>query len=247
MTVFTNTWDVSFEAIPPDSQSASQGALRIRNHKEAVRERLEVDHSWAGDTDDGAHKQVTFVDPLGSKPTQANDETYIYSKDVSAKAELFFEDEDGDEVQLTKAGKLNPADIIPVGTCMLFYQASPPTGWTEAGSLSDHAIKVVTNASGNGGAAGGSSNFSTVFAVNGTGNTTLTAAQSGLPAHTHNSFDGTHSVVSSDSAHLTTSNQSPDFSAFGAVTGGAANAASPHNHALDLRVRYAQIIICDKD
>lgn len=103
MTTFTRTWDASYEASPADSQNASQGATRIREIKNDVSERLEVDHSWAGDTDDGAHLKVTFVDPLAVKPVQANDETYIYTKDVSGTSELFFEDEAGNEIQLSAA------------------------------------------------------------------------------------------------------------------------------------------------
>lgn len=115
MTVFTRVWDAAYEAIPPDNQNVSQGASRIRNTRADVGERLVVDHSWAGDVDDGMHKQVTLVDPLGAKPTQANDETYIYSKDVGGTAELFFEDEAGNEIQLTSAGSLGLAGQAILG------------------------------------------------------------------------------------------------------------------------------------
>lgn len=114
MTTFTRTWDSAYEAIPADSDDASEGASRIRQTRVDVGERLVVDHSWAGDANDGMHKQITLVDPLGAKPTQANDETYIYSKDVSGTAELFFEDEAGNEVQLTEGGAI-PYDQLDSG------------------------------------------------------------------------------------------------------------------------------------
>ncbi len=60
MTVFTQTWNAAFEALPADGNNISEGAQRIRNHRKAVRERLEVDHSWAGDQYDGEHKQITL-------------------------------------------------------------------------------------------------------------------------------------------------------------------------------------------
>lgn len=116
MAVFTRTWDATYMANPADSQSASQGAARIREVRIDVKERLEVDHSWAGDVDDGLHKRLTLVDPLAAKPTQVNDEVYVYSKDVSGTAELFFEDEAGNEVQLSNAGSFFPVGAIYIST-----------------------------------------------------------------------------------------------------------------------------------
>jgi len=55
------------------------------------------------DADHGEHSKVTLR--VGAAPTQAADKGMLYAKDVSAKAELFYRDEDGDEVQLTDAGK----------------------------------------------------------------------------------------------------------------------------------------------
>ncbi len=67
MTVFTQTWNAAFEALPADGNNISEGAQRIRNHRKAVRERLEVDHSWAGDIYDGFHKKITVIE-RGSLP-----------------------------------------------------------------------------------------------------------------------------------------------------------------------------------
>jgi len=83
MTVFTRTWNASYEATPANGDDASEGAERIRDFKADVAERLTVDHSWDGDANDGMHNQVTFADPLADKPIQDNDETYLYSKDVT--------------------------------------------------------------------------------------------------------------------------------------------------------------------
>ena len=116
MTTFTSTWNTAYEAVPADSEDANLGASRIRDFKVAFSERFEIDHSLAGDTDDGYHKQITFVDPLGAKPTQADDQSYLYSKDVSGTSELFFEDEAGNEVQLTSGGAIPIASIVALGT-----------------------------------------------------------------------------------------------------------------------------------
>jgi hypothetical protein len=39
-------WDASFETLPPDTEDISQGASRITDHKEAVRERAATEHVW---------------------------------------------------------------------------------------------------------------------------------------------------------------------------------------------------------
>lgn len=107
MTVFTRTWD---ETIPPNTQAASQGANRIRDHKVDVKERLEVDHSMAADADDGAHKKVTLVEQA-SAPTNATDRGFVYAKDVAGVTELFYEDDTGAEIQITVGGKVNGAAL----------------------------------------------------------------------------------------------------------------------------------------
>lgn len=88
----------------------------------------------------------------------------------------------------TQANGIKWASLIPSGTTMLFYQSAAPTGWTGSDSFSDHAIRVVTTASGNGGSSGGSTAFTSVF-------TSRTILQANLPnvnltaqsngAHTH--------------------------------------------------------------
>ena len=106
MTSFTDTWNAAFEAIPAGSSLLSLGDDAIRDLKVAISERLEVDHSWAGDADDGEHLRVVFTDPLGSDPGAGANKGSLYTKDISAKVELFWEDEDANVLQLTAAGAL---------------------------------------------------------------------------------------------------------------------------------------------
>jgi hypothetical protein len=56
----------------------------------------------------GQHRKVEFYGPI-SQPTNAANKSFLYSKDVSAKVELHWEDEDGDEIQLTDGGAFNMA------------------------------------------------------------------------------------------------------------------------------------------
>lgn len=49
---------------------------------------------------------------------------------------------------------------IPAGTVMLFFQGSPPTGWTQVTTQNDKALRVVSGA---GGGAGGTTAFSVAW------------------------------------------------------------------------------------
>jgi hypothetical protein len=114
---FTYTYDTS----TPDGATAPVSVLddKIREVKQAVQERENVDHYWpltgtqVSDAGAGKHRQVTFYGVLGAKPTLSAGEGAVYIKTVSGRSELFFEDSDGTEKQLTTNGKLNilAADI----------------------------------------------------------------------------------------------------------------------------------------
>ncbi len=228
---YTDTWNAAFEASPADGDNVSEGAERIRDTKVGIRERLAKDHYFdiAGtDADHGEHVKVTLR--TGSAPTNAVDKIFLYAKDVSAKAELFCIDEDGDEVQLTSAGVIAG---FPSGTYMLFYQDTAPTGWTIQNSLNDKLI-FVTKGSAAGGETGGAAHSTGTWALSGlnTGAVTLTAAQSGVPAHTHPltigfRWGGSHTDYpgiydnggSGTKIGVTSANT-------------AANAASPHAHTI---------------
>lgn len=110
MTTFTRGWSATYEATPANTEDASLGAQRIRYTREDIRERIDVDHFLPGNDSDrtaeGEHRQVSFYGPLGADPTNAANKGFLYMKDVSSKVELFWEDEDGNVVQLTSAGSI---------------------------------------------------------------------------------------------------------------------------------------------
>lgn len=126
MTTFTRTWNASYEQSPEDDDDALEGALRIREVREDVRERLEVDHSWAGDAHDGKHKQVSFI-AQGSDPTLDADNFALYCKSVGGKTNLFFKDEDGTVIQMTGGGVIKG---LPPGAIVAFAGAIA-TGFLE--------------------------------------------------------------------------------------------------------------------
>lgn len=235
MTTFTRTWDTSYEASPAGSDLANTIDNRMREVKVDARERLEVDHSMAGDVDDGLHKKVTFVDPLAVKPVQAFDESFLYTKDVAGTSELFYEDEAANEVQLTNAGDIGN---IPSGTKMLFFQAAAPVGWTQDTTHDDKSLRVV---SGTGGGDGGTKAFTTTFGAGKTSDShVLSIAQ--IPAHTHPINTGN---ATTGSANATFSKGSAIFSS---MTSGAAGSGSGHNHPLtNFDLQYVDVIIATKD
>lgn len=106
MTSFTRTWDTAYEAQPADTEQASGGGDQIRDLKTDTRERMEVDHSFDGDTNDGAHKKVTLLEQA-SNPTSAANTGFLFTKDVSGVTEVFYMDSAGTVKQLTSSGVLN--------------------------------------------------------------------------------------------------------------------------------------------
>jgi microcystin-dependent protein len=132
MTIFTRTWDGTYIATPANTEDARLGAQRVRETRVDVEERMAVDHFWGGDEFDGEHVKVTFKAQIAN-PTAVADKGFLYTKDVSAKVELFFLDEDGDAVQLTSGGAVNVTPVtpyvVPAGITADYAGAAAPTGW----------------------------------------------------------------------------------------------------------------------
>lgn len=139
----------------------------------------------------------------------------------------------------------NPSSIplpFPIGTAMLFIQASAPVGWTKSTSYNDYALRIV---SGSGGSTGGSVAFTTAFANTNVGATTLSTSQ--LAAHAHQispstagTFYNTFTILTSS---LFTSGLGTGSLAGTNNTGG----GNSHTHSVTLAVQYIDAIICTKD
>ena len=133
MTVFSKTYDT---ATPAGDDDPAEADDRMRETKAAVQERENVDHYWpltgteVSDADAGEHRKVTLR--VGSAPTAVADKGFVYAKDVGGKAELFYRDEDGNEIQLTSKGQNLANDTHLTGT-------------DAAGTGSVNLIKAGTN------------------------------------------------------------------------------------------------------
>ena len=135
-TVFSYTYDTT---TPAGTDAPSVIDDRIREVKSAVQERENVDHYWpitgsqVSDTAAGQHRKIEFFEPI-STPSNAANKFFIYSKDVAGKAELHVLDEDGNEIQLTTAGKIKKSVIedsafVPPGLVSPYAGSSAPTGY----------------------------------------------------------------------------------------------------------------------
>lgn len=170
---------------PPDTgESASLGATRIRQFKEALFERFT---NWIYSCD-GADAETDYglkhapLKVQGSAPAAVADKILLYGKDVSAKCELFARDEDGDEIQLTSGGAINVPASFTVGMIILWSGsiASIPSGWALCNGSSgtpDLRDKFVV----------GAGSTYAVAATGGAATAQLTTNE--LPAHTHTFTD----------------------------------------------------------
>jgi len=140
-------------------------------------------------------------------------------------------------------------DAFPSGTKMLFNQTTAPVGWVKDTTHDNKALRIVSGTAGT----GGSVAFTTAFASQNVGDTTLTASQ--IPSHTH-TFSGSgttgnaggHSHSINDPGHLHNRGREPLGSASGsnpnlgavngntasAVTGISINAVGDHAHSVSV-------------
>lgn len=138
----------------------------------------------------------------------------------------------------------------PAGTVLVFYQASPPVGWTQLTDNDNSMLRVVSG--GSGGAYGGTdSPISASFNhTHTTGSFTL--AVDHIPAHTHNfSFSSSDTDTSGGGARLT--NILGDHSLGYDRTVGSTGGGLPHNHGttgsatLSWAPKYINVITAIKD
>ena len=104
---------VSMAAFDKD-KPASSTSLRNSNPEilanwSALETAMDQDHDFTtGGTQTGTHDQIKFTAPI-STPSNVANVGFLYSKDVAAVVEFHWEDESGNEVQMTSAGSLGSA------------------------------------------------------------------------------------------------------------------------------------------
>lgn len=141
-------------SVPAGTEDPKLGDNRIRALARAVAEILNVDHymgtdggAGTGYNEDaaGEHKKIKFNAPI-STPTNVSNKLFVYGKDVGGKIELHCLDEDGNEIQLTSAGKLYSASgfAMPSGQTAIIetVQAVDETGIVLKNDGDDTVITV---------------------------------------------------------------------------------------------------------
>ena len=148
---FTRTWNATYEAAPAGSTDVSAGDDRIRDFKLDIRERLNIDHYHdpAGtDADHGEHRKITFHEPISSPSNVAN-KAFLFGKDVGGKIELHYLDEDDNEIQLTKAGILNPLLLKDEDDLVSNSDQHGATQQSVKAYVDSNVVTFVNNANGN--------------------------------------------------------------------------------------------------
>lgn len=191
MSVPTQSWD---ETKPAGSRSIKLGDNDIREFKTQIREIIGVDHdlpSSGSANDIGQHLRVTLQEQadLG---TGAEGTTILGNQTISGKGELVYTDEDDNDVQLTTGGKICVSSlttvasistilnlIYPIGFVVTLGVSTNPATLFGIGTWTAIAGKVIV------GINAGDTEFDTLDETGGYKTITLTAAQSGVPAHNH--------------------------------------------------------------
>ena len=88
----------------------------IRENNDGLEDAISRDHKFpTGYGDDaGEHTQVTFNDVLADKPTVSGNKGALYIKTVNDVSELFYEDNGGQEIQLTQDGVLKATSLAHI-------------------------------------------------------------------------------------------------------------------------------------
>jgi len=227
---FTDVWDATFESKPDNNNYGYEIDDYIRKLALAVRERIEIDHVLDGTAYDGEHKKITFSVQI-AKPTAVANQGFLYTKDVSAKAELHWEDEDGNELQITTAGVLNvPSQativsaalnaVYPIGCIYTeITGVNPATTFGFGTWITFGEGKVLV------GLSASETEFDTVEKTGGEKTHALTAAENGPHAHT---LGGEFLEHSSAGGNLNNNSNGSSFTTDSSGSGTAHNNLQPY-------------------
>lgn len=244
----TVSWN---ENSPANTDVASLGDDRIREFKTQFRELFGVDHDLPSSgqaADNGQHLRVTLQEQadLGSGATG---KTILGGQTVSGKPELMYTDEDDNDVQITSAGKIKAesiagvypaANVAALATIMsLIYPVGSyyfnDSDSTNPGTLLGVGTWAAVEETVLVGYKSGSAEFGTPGGAYGAKTVTLTAAQSGVPVHTHSA-----SVVQGggDGAYFRGNESATQTGTPSVGANTAANAAEAHNNCQPSRTVY---------
>lgn len=148
------------ETVPAGSEAISNGDNRIRSLKTCIKEFLRgqategVEAIFPGsDSANPVFRYRGLKGTTGGRPTAGQYGLY------SNTTKNVLERDNGSSWDAV-------ATLIPAGSVTCWFQASPPTGWTQVTTHTDKVLRVV---SGSGGGSGGSTAFSSCWTSSTTG------------------------------------------------------------------------------
>lgn len=206
------------EGNPIDHTKFSAQPGNVRSHKVDISDRLKAMFKGfvTGDvqTDEGVINLPFNVQ--GSAPGATANKVKVYAKDVSSKAELFVQDEDGDEIQITTGGVIT--SFLRTDDLLFSFNTTTPAGFTDvSGTYNNKFFRAST---GTVKSTGGSDTHDHGAA---TGSHVITSAE--MPSHNHTFDRGTLDTSGSGLA----SGNSPNF---GTATSSSTGSGSGHTHTI---------------
>lgn len=189
----TRTWNASYEGDPANGDDALEGAARIRELKQDIRERMELDHNMDETNNDGLHTKVTLMEH-GANPSTVADTAILFSKDSNGLTMPFVKNSNG--------------DVAPVNLIMPFTQGylTPATFLTgvyaSAATAVFTALKVYVEGSSGVGVILSNFNKTANITVSGAGglDTGVEAASTWYHVWAIAKADGTQNILLSTSA-----------------------------------------------
>jgi hypothetical protein len=138
---FSETWS---ETDPVNHTKFNAQPGHVRSVKTGVRERLQFGGMYYPSSHDEAAGEHTYLRMRQTtKPTNVADKGFIYCKDMTGTTELFFEDEAGNEIQLTAGGVLRDSVNAKTGDWLHSSVTTARTGWTNvSATYSDKFIRI---------------------------------------------------------------------------------------------------------
>lgn len=186
--------------------------------------------------------------------TSAATANAIIRRDAAGRAKVAAPSASDDIARKAEVDAAQAAAQFTSGTIMLFGQTAAPTGWTKLTDQNDKALRVVSGTAG----VGGSLAFSTAMA-----NRTVSSVAAGgkvggytlsiseMPVHRHSMtvYDESNPGPYNSGA---VDNSPGPLTQYTDYEGGSAAHSHPftgtdHDHAMDMRVRYVDVIRAQKD
>jgi len=131
------------------------------------------------------------------------------------------------------------------GTVMLFGSTAAPTGWTKSVTLDDYALRLVSGSVSTGGSVDFTTAMSSITPSGAVGSTTLTVDQ--IPAHTHTMTAIYPYQAAGPNASFAGTDGATTLAYTGSAGGGNSHSHSLTMNALNLAIKYRDVIIAEKD